>query len=166
MYYHRLYINSIHSSYIFRHLQFLFLFYQVFFLLSLYIFLAITININFLFKFGHHFQRLFCLSFIITIGHNYQYLFMFHIWTSLLLLLLINVNWTSEGKYISAMYNQSQGNTQYTPVTYKTYGRTQVKYKVYRARDPKDTQSTWKTEWTRNKQKLRQEVQRTKTEQS
>ena len=29
-----------------------------------------------------------------------------------------------------------------TQVTYKTYGRTQVKYKVHRARDPKDTQST------------------------
>ena len=43
------------------------------------------------------------------------------------------------------MYNQSQqGNTQYTILEHKwhSYGRTQVKYKVYRARDPKDTQST------------------------
>ena len=39
-----------------------------------------------------------------------------------------------------------------TQVTYKTYGGTQVKYIVYRASDPKDIQSTWKKEWTRNKQ--------------
>ena len=63
----------------------------------------------------------------------------------IIIIIITECKLTSEGKYISAMYNQSQGNTQYTII------RTQAKYKVYRARDPKDTQSTWKSE-----QKLRQ----------
>ena len=32
----------------------------------------------------------------------------------IIFIIITDVNWTSEGKYISAMYNQSQGNTQYT----------------------------------------------------
>ena len=34
-------------------------------------------------------------------------------------IIITDVNWTSEGKYISAMYNQSQGNTQYTILEHK-----------------------------------------------
>ena len=41
------------------------------------------------------------------------------------IIIITDVNWTSEGKYISAMHNQSQGNAQYTVII-----RTQVTYKV------------------------------------
>ena len=37
----------------------------------------------------------------------------------IIIIIITDVNWTSEGKYISAMYNQSQGNTQYTILEHK-----------------------------------------------
>ena len=52
---------------------------------------------------------------------------------SIIIIIITDVNWTSEGKYLSAMYNQSQGNTQYI--------RTQVTYKTYAGRNTSEIQS-------------------------